>query len=692
LLHLILLDSIFISAIFFSVYPSFKIRRAFSILAITVASAFASGAVSRAQNYSQESALSVAHQETSAPQGGVQILTPTDGVDFRLYTSALASEIRNKWYASMPEAALKGEKGEAIIRFRIQSDGKAEDVVLETSSGKDLLDQAAIQAIRDSSPFHPLPGAFKGPSITLRFVFYYNVRPPTPTTDATAADCDAVANPTPAEAPFDRLEALGFVSHNFDVTYAEKIICQRGTDFSPDAATLETFRIYNVSPALVATIAKVKPKTINIPSPDRDRAYKSLTLALSDVREGQPKAADVDYKRALQLADSSASLHLSYAGYLLLQQHQYPEAEAQARRSLEIWPNNAEAYVVLAAALATAGRDADAVPEAREALRIDPEHKSALAILGLSLARSGQYTEAIPALRNALLRAPEVPVIHKHLGGCLVHTRDFDGAIKELTTFLEKNPNDAEAHYLLGVAFREKGNVSDAGTQFREANRIDPANLLYSVMADRSDSAETATADSKSSGPRLEDSFLSGNVYTNTFFGFSYEFPKGWVVLGAEKSKAMARIGGSILANGDPVLADVTEVAARNMNSLLFVGKETTKGISSTFNSIQILALDKRFAPDDKSGEEFAKTMAVVLQHRLQAFSVVGSPERFDIGGKTFWKLRLDVSMQNQVAHCVEAVTIEKGYVILFVFTSLDASKLNDLAGTMFSLRFAATR
>jgi hypothetical protein len=83
--------------------------------------------------------------------------------------------------------------------------------------------------------------------------------------------------------------------------------------------------------------------------------------------------------------------------------------------------------------------------------------------------------------------------------------------------------------------------------------------------------------------------------------------------------------------------------------------------------------------------------MAAALEHKVQTFSVVGSPEPFDVGGRTFWKVKLDVSMENRVAHCVEAVTIEKGYVLLFVFTSIDASKLNDLAGTMVSLRFDAT-
>ena len=439
----------------------------------------------------------------------------------------------------------------------------------------------------------------------------------------------------------------------------------------------------------MAAIGNVKPKAINSSTLDRDRAYSSLTLALSDVRAAQLEAADVNYNRALQLADGSATLHLSYARYLLLQQHQYPEAETQARRSLKIWPNDAEAYVVIAAALATAGRNSEAVPQAREALRIDPEHKLALAILGMSLARSGQYAEAIPVLRDALLRAPEVTIAHKHLGGCLVHTRDFDGAIKQLTTFLEKNPNDAEAHYFLGVAYREKGDANDAAIQFIEANRIDPANLLYSVAANKGDSGETAATGSKSAGQRPEDSFLSGNLYTNTFFGFSYEFPKGWVVLDPETNRAIGRIGGSILANGDPVLADVTEVAAKYMDSLLVVGKETIKGVSSNLNLIQLLALDKRLAPGDMSAEQFATSMAALLQHRLQALSV-GSPEKFDVNGRVFWRVKLDFSEQNQVAHCVEAVTIEKGYVVMFAFTSPDASKLDDLVGTMFSLRFTA--
>ena len=43
------------------------------------------------------------------------------------------------------------------------------------SSGKDPLDRAAVSSIRASTPFEPLPPAFSGPYIELRFIFLYNL-------------------------------------------------------------------------------------------------------------------------------------------------------------------------------------------------------------------------------------------------------------------------------------------------------------------------------------------------------------------------------------------------------------------------------------------------------------------------------------------------------------------------------------
>jgi TonB family protein len=72
-----------------------------------------------------------------------------------------------------------GDKGRVVIRFQIQKDGTlaAQTPFIETSSGKKLLDDAAIKSIRDSAPFDKLPDSFSGPYIELRLTFLYNVPP-----------------------------------------------------------------------------------------------------------------------------------------------------------------------------------------------------------------------------------------------------------------------------------------------------------------------------------------------------------------------------------------------------------------------------------------------------------------------------------------------------------------------------------
>jgi TonB family protein len=64
-----------------------------------------------------------------------------------------------------------------ILEFTIRKDGSVpgDEPVPVMSSGKEPLDRAAVSAIRSSNPFEPLPPAFSGPEIRLRFIFLYNL-------------------------------------------------------------------------------------------------------------------------------------------------------------------------------------------------------------------------------------------------------------------------------------------------------------------------------------------------------------------------------------------------------------------------------------------------------------------------------------------------------------------------------------
>jgi outer membrane biosynthesis protein TonB len=110
-------------------------------------------------------------------QPGAQILTPTEGVDFSSYIQRLLATLKRNWYAVMPQSAMMGDKGMVSTTFQINRDGSvpAPDPLLDRTSGKGPLDNAAMSAIHASNPFEPLPSEFKGPYIRLRIVFLYNL-------------------------------------------------------------------------------------------------------------------------------------------------------------------------------------------------------------------------------------------------------------------------------------------------------------------------------------------------------------------------------------------------------------------------------------------------------------------------------------------------------------------------------------
>lgn len=110
---------------------------------------------------------------------GIQMLTPTEGVDFNDYLARVYQSVKRNWFAVMPVSVELGDKGVVSLQFRIMRNGSVPsgEPGMVFSSGKDPLDHAAISSITSSNPFEPLPSAFSGPYIELRFTYYYNLQP-----------------------------------------------------------------------------------------------------------------------------------------------------------------------------------------------------------------------------------------------------------------------------------------------------------------------------------------------------------------------------------------------------------------------------------------------------------------------------------------------------------------------------------
>lgn len=106
-----------------------------------------------------------------------QILSDPQGVDFTSYIQRLLATLRRNWEAVMPESVFLGDRGVVYTTFQINPDGSvpSPDPILERTSGKEPLDNAAMSAIHASNPFEPLPSAFHGPYLRLRIIFLYNI-------------------------------------------------------------------------------------------------------------------------------------------------------------------------------------------------------------------------------------------------------------------------------------------------------------------------------------------------------------------------------------------------------------------------------------------------------------------------------------------------------------------------------------
>jgi hypothetical protein len=109
--------------------------------------------------------------------GGIEMLTPDQGVDFSNYLNRVYVTVKRNWFAVMPGSVELGEKGIVVLTFKIMRDGSvpSPEPVIQSNSGKEPLDRAAYSSVRASNPFEPLPPQFSGPYIELRYTYLYNI-------------------------------------------------------------------------------------------------------------------------------------------------------------------------------------------------------------------------------------------------------------------------------------------------------------------------------------------------------------------------------------------------------------------------------------------------------------------------------------------------------------------------------------
>lgn len=90
--------------------------------------------------------------------------------DFGPYMMELQRRIKRRW--NPPRG---NESKRVVLLFKIGRDGRLLSLKVHNSSSVLEADQAALQAVKESAPFRPLPPEYRGDDIDIQFTFDYNV-------------------------------------------------------------------------------------------------------------------------------------------------------------------------------------------------------------------------------------------------------------------------------------------------------------------------------------------------------------------------------------------------------------------------------------------------------------------------------------------------------------------------------------
>ena len=97
----------------------------------------------------------------------------TTETKYASYFARIKHQIERTW--TYPhEAAQMGIKGELTLKFKISKDGNLLGVRLIDGSGHDVLDFAAIKAVKEAAPYYPFPVTIQKNKISILATFVYS--------------------------------------------------------------------------------------------------------------------------------------------------------------------------------------------------------------------------------------------------------------------------------------------------------------------------------------------------------------------------------------------------------------------------------------------------------------------------------------------------------------------------------------
>jgi TolB-like protein/Tfp pilus assembly protein PilF len=202
-------------------------------------------------------------------------------------------------------------------------------------------------------------------------------------------------------------------------------------------------------------------------------SYTALTFYnFAAPHEAMPKAKESAIK-ALSLDNTVAEAHASLAHVLMNYYWDWPMAEKEFKRSIELKPDYATAHQWYAIHYLTAtGRLEEAVQEMKKALELEPASLVMNTFMGATLYYAGRYDEAIDQCSRTVEMDPNFVVAHWHLGLAYEQKQLFDDAIEEFQRAISLSQGSPLMKAALGHAYAKAQKTYEANKILDELSEL----------------------------------------------------------------------------------------------------------------------------------------------------------------------------------------------------------------------------
>ncbi len=183
--------------------------------------------------------------------------------------------------------------------------------------------------------------------------------------------------------------------------------------------------------------------------------------------------AESALRKALSIDSNIPHIWISFIS-ILREGGKLEEAREEAKKALEIHPEEAELWHTYGRILQILKRYADSEGLFERALHLDPEFTASRLRLAQSLFHQEKYVTAKKCVSQYTENEPDDKEGWRLSGIVLVQLDEFDASITCIKKALSLDPEDAELWDLLGFALKLVQNAVDAESAFRRSVELDP--------------------------------------------------------------------------------------------------------------------------------------------------------------------------------------------------------------------------